>query len=108
MRIASYTLAASVLAGVGFVLFLGSPRVALADVIKAAEKYKLVKYKMTETAEQDEEPKTGTSEYTCYADLKSARVRRDMRLTSLNGALDVHIWSVQDNGKNRIVTSLFT
>lgn len=104
MRFATCSLAASVLIAGAFVLFGDLSRVALADVVKAAEMHMLVKYKMVSVSEQDEEPKTGTSESICYADLKTPRFRSDTKTTSINGALECHSWTVQDNAKNRILS----
>lgn len=82
MRVATWSLAASVLAVAGGVLlFGGSSPVALADVVKAAEKHKLVKYKMTMTTETipppgiTADPPVTTFEMVFYADLRAPRFR---------------------------------
>jgi hypothetical protein len=85
VRIATWSLAASILAAVGAaVLFTGSPNDALGDVIKAAEKHKLVKYKCLVTVITDPPPGVaiddpndlqGTTEMVIYADLRAARYR---------------------------------
>jgi hypothetical protein len=86
MRIAKWSLAASVLAAVGAAVVLtGSPNIALADVVKAAEKYKLVKFKqsITTTATPPpgviiDDPTMLEGAYTptiIYSDLRAARSR---------------------------------
>jgi hypothetical protein len=86
VRIAQWSLAASVLAVVGAaVLFTGSPNVALGDVIKAAEKHKLVKFKQSITTTTTpppgviiDDPTMLEGVYTptiIYSDLRAARSR---------------------------------
>jgi hypothetical protein len=82
MRVATWSLAASVLAAVGGVLlFGGTPPVALADVVKAAEKHRLVKYRCTFVTEADPppgvtvNPTEWSNESVMYADLRAPRYR---------------------------------
>src|SRR5262245_42898294 len=77
MRITRWSLAAGVLIAAGAVYFLSGPSsVALADVVKAAEKHKLVRYKVEQTTE-DKDNGTGTTESVHYADLRKPRFRID-------------------------------
>lgn len=86
MRIVTWSLAASVLAAIGAAILLtGSPGVALADVVKATEKHKVVKYKCSITVTANPPPgmviddpdvlKSDPSESIIYADLRAARYR---------------------------------
>src|SRR5438067_3176052 len=86
MRIATWSLAASVLAAVGAaVLLTGLPNVALGDVVRAAEKHKLVKHKCLVTVITDpppgviiDDPNTLQGDLPptiVYSDLRTARYR---------------------------------
>lgn len=112
MRVATWSLAASVLAVAGGVLlFGGSPPVVLADVVKAAEKHKLVKYKMKITTETvpppgiTADPPVTTFELVLYADLRAARFRHvvpeDVRA---NGLIRSSGYTVTDGTKGRVLT----
>ncbi len=88
MRTVIWSLAASLLVAVGGVLlFGGSPAVALADVVKAAEKHKLVKYKLTQSTE-DKQNGNATGTWTAFADLTAPRFRTERRGTTLNGTVE--------------------
>jgi hypothetical protein len=83
MRYVRYSSAAAAVAlvllgGLAVVLWQGTPSVALADVVKAAQKHKLVRYQTKETS-TDAAGLTGTSEWTVFADLKAPRFRKEMR-----------------------------
>ena len=81
MRSVRYAAAAAallVLGALGVFLLNGTPSVALADVVKAAQKHKLVRYKSKETT-TDAKGNTGTAEWTVFADLKVPRFRKEMR-----------------------------
>jgi hypothetical protein len=93
-------------AGLGLLLLNNTPAFALGDVVKAAEKHKLVKYKNAETAEV--KPGTGsgnpseTSISTAYADLQAPRFRQQFeKYLSLNGAIEVVMFHVHDVKKGR-------
>ena len=105
MRIASWSLAASVLAVAGtLVLFGGSASVALADVIKAAEQYKLLKYKTSETADTKEGSSPHAKEGVTYADLKAPRLRQEQRVRGhLSGAIDFEVIDITDTRKNVVL-----
>lgn len=91
-----YTLAASVLAIVlGGALLLGRTTPAVADVRKAAEKYKFVTYKMKQTTE-DKQNGNGSRVSTVYADLKKPRSRTESRTTTLNDTVESVSVTVQD------------
>jgi hypothetical protein len=101
MRITSWSLAASVLVVAGGVLlFSGAPSVALGDVIKAAEKHKLVKYRMTEATETKDGGAVLPNVSVAYADLKAPRFRTELRMPGhLGGAIDFESLMVQDAKK---------
>jgi hypothetical protein len=79
MRLAVPSAAALLLlGGAALVVLTNTPSPTLADVVKAAQKYKLVKYKQVQTT--DTKDFVGTTESTVYADLKALR----FRIESLN------------------------
>ncbi|MGL4461339.1 MAG: hypothetical protein ACRC1K_04240 [Planctomycetia bacterium] len=80
LRLTKWSLAAAALAVVGSaVLYTGSEAVALAEVLKAAETHKVVKFKskviLTYTRLANPDPET--RRMTVYADLRSARLRQE-------------------------------
>jgi hypothetical protein len=105
MRIATWSLAASALAAVGGVLLLtGSPSVALADVLKATEKHKLVKFTSTQSVETKDGSAVEPLVQTVYADLKAPRSRTVQWTPGhLSGALDFEFVSVRDARKEKNV-----
>jgi outer membrane lipoprotein-sorting protein len=102
MRVTKWSLAASVLAAVAGILYFGyTPASALADVIKAAEKHKLVKYKMTQTDETKDGSSVIPLVQEVYADLKAPRFRQGSKsIASLSGAIDAESIFVIDGSKN--------
>jgi hypothetical protein len=77
MRLAVPSAAAAlVLLGAAAFLLTATPSPTLADVVKAAEKHKLVKFKETQTTET-KDGGSGTTESTVYADLKAPRSRSE-------------------------------
>jgi hypothetical protein len=76
MRIATWSLAASVLAAGAVLLFGGASAPTLAAVLREAEKCELVKYTMTESCD-DKDNGFGQSERVVYADLKKPRWRTE-------------------------------
>jgi len=73
--VSSAAAALLLLGGVAVFLLTATPSLTLADVVKAAGKYKLVKYKQVQTT--DTKDLVGTTESTMYADLKAARSRSE-------------------------------
>jgi outer membrane lipoprotein-sorting protein len=71
-----YAVAASFLIAVffGLILFTASTPLALADVVKAAEKHKLVRYKVKQSVESNKGPNATLNDI-CYVDLKAPRSR---------------------------------
>jgi hypothetical protein len=126
MRIATWSLAASVLVAVGVgLLFNGSAHVALADVVKAAERHKLVKYKYTATTTIATppgviaDPPDATIDMVMYADLRTPRFRTEFpeadrgffRPYGYTGLPEAHRgffrtsgYAVNDYARNRILT----
>lgn len=106
MRVVSLSAAASIVAAGAMIFLAGPPSVALADMVKAAEKHKLVKYTLKETFEDENNAavKVGTSTYVGYADLTAPRFRQERpKILTLNGAVESSSYTVQDNTKNRIL-----
>jgi hypothetical protein len=109
MRVATWSLAASVLAAVGAtVLFTGSPNVALGDVIKAAEKHKLLKFNYFVVVTADLPPGVTIDPNllqgspvvkVIYSDLRAARYR-DVTPETVRG-LPWYGYRVVDRTKNR-------
>ena len=113
MRVTIWSTAAAVLVAVSaLLLFTGSASVALADVIKAAEKHKLVKYTMTQADETKDGSSVIPSVQVAYADLKSPRFRLEQRdLGTMMGALDFESIFIRDVSKNvtmHILTEVIT
>jgi outer membrane lipoprotein-sorting protein len=104
MRIAKWSLAAAVLAAVGAaVLFTNSANIALADVLKATEKHKVVKFKVTVTVMDDPGVTTddpGTTVETVYADLRAARFRQEVP-EAVRGPFRSSGYTVYDHPKDR-------
>lgn len=102
-----FAMAAAVLAAVcGWLLFSGASSVALADVIEAAGKHRLVKYQMTQTTEDKDNALAGigTSQSLCYADLKAPRFRTELKAITTNGVIDYTFITVQDNTKDQFLS----
>jgi hypothetical protein len=79
MRILVPSAAAALLltGGLGLWLLNGTASVALAQVIQAAQKHKLVRYKQVETCDDKANNIVASGEYVCHADLKSPRTRSE-------------------------------
>ena len=104
MRIAKWSLAAAVLAAVGAaVLFSSSANIALADVLKATENHRLVKFKVMVTVMDDPGVTTddpGTTVETVYADLRAPRFRQEMP-EAVRGPFRSSGYTVYDHAKDR-------
>jgi hypothetical protein len=91
--------------GLGVWLLNGTAPIALAQVVQAAEKHKLVRYKQTQT-DTHADGTVATLDNTVYADLKALRFRAESRHRfmdpddRLNFIAEVNI-SVQDPPNNR-------
>lgn len=99
----------------GVLLFGGSPPVALADVVKAAERHKLVKYKMTMTTETippagiTADPPVTTFEMVLYADLRAPRFRHVVpEEVRGNGPFRSSGYTVTDLTRDRMLTVFAT
>ncbi len=103
MRLMVPTVAAAalLLAGLTLFLFNSTSAIALADVVEAAEKHKLVKYKVTQTTEDKDSGITGTTDTVSYADLKAPRYREELKTITSNGAVEFTVVQIQDGRKNR-------
>lgn len=101
--IVRYSMAAAVLLGaLGWLFVSSSSSVALADVIKAAEKYKFVRCKVKQICD---DKRIGTAEgtVTVYVDLKTPRMRQEHRGPGLNGALECSSIMVRDCQQDRFL-----
>ncbi len=106
MRIATWSVAAAVLAYAGVALFLtGSASIALADVLKATEKHKLVKFKtaITFTYSVQANPQPETKVEMVYADLRAARFRQE-EAEEIRGEFRLTKYSVYDRARDRRLT----
>ena len=113
MRVTIWSTAATLLvASCTLFLFTGSAPVALADVIKAAKKHKLVKYKMTQTDETKEGSSVEPLVQTAYADLEAPRSRIVAWTPGhLSGAIDFESVYVRDATRNvlmHVITETIT
>jgi hypothetical protein len=108
MRLSVCSAAAAVLvAATTLILFNGSASIALADVIKAAEKHKLVKYKLTQADDMKDGGGVMPLVRIMYADLKAPRFRmEDHAIGSLSGAIDFEGVFVSDGKKNVCVHTI--
>ena len=101
MRIVPLSAAAAALVAVGLASLLAGPAsIALGDVIKAAEKHKLVRYRVVQGCETKDgtSPQPMTEE--AFADLKAPRFRTTMRSPgTLRGAVDFESIFVMDGTK---------
>jgi hypothetical protein len=96
---------ALLLASVAWLLSSSSTSFALADVIKAAERHTLVRYKLKQTTD-DKRHGHGDAVSTAYADLKVPRFRTESSGKTFNGLLEYKAVTVQDNQANRLLTLL--
>ncbi len=103
MRWTNWSLAGGafvVAAGLLLMAFL-SPSVALGDVLKEAEKHRLVKYKMTQKDEVKSGENISPLTQTVYADLKAPRSRMLVWMPGhLSGAVDFESVYIHDQAKN--------
>ena len=98
-----YFSAAAILLGTLAWFALGfSSSVAFAEVIKATEQHKLVRYQLRQI---DDYKKHGAAESTrtVHADLTRPRLRFEHKGTTLNKVLEFHSVMVQDNQKARFL-----
>jgi hypothetical protein len=106
MRLVVPSAAALVLLGAGaLVLLTTTPTLTLADVVKAAQKHKLVKCKETVTTET-KDGESGSIERVVYFDLQSLRARKETRVLTLNGAVDSVSVQINDGPKGRFLATL--
>jgi hypothetical protein len=90
--------AALLLAGsLGLLVLNSTPSLAVADVVKAAQKHKLVRYQQHQTAFTEETVST------CYADLTAQRLRSESRAKQANG--EPVLVSVQDGSRHLLTDS---
>jgi hypothetical protein len=93
--------AALVIGGVGLLLLYGTATIALADVVKAAQKHKLVRYRQQQIT--DTEARTGARvDSTVYADFTAPRLYSESRVNDPEG--ESVLLSVHD-GKHHLKTN---
>lgn len=93
-RTVLFAVAAAVLVGLG--LLLATPSVALADVPKAAEKHKLLKYKATFRLEGRKGRDDWEHAVVAYADMNVPRHRYEDRQVVLNDTIEFRVVTVTD------------
>ena len=92
---------ALVLGGAGLLLLYGSATIALADVVKAAQKHKLVRYRQRHIS--DTKAQTGARvDSTVYADFTAPRLYSESRVNDPQGETD--LISIHD-GKHHLTTN---
>src|SRR5262245_49392582 len=90
-----------VIAGIGWLLLHGGASVALADVVKAAAKHKLVRYRQQQIS--DRSTQIGTSvESTVYADFTAPRLYSESHIVDSKG--ESILLSIHD-GKHHLTTN---
>ena len=95
-----YAVAASALVAVLVASFSAvATKPALADVVKAAEKHRLARYKVKQTTEDKSNGLTGSGESVAYADLAAPRFRMESGGLTLNGTVRTSHTFVQDGRK---------
>lgn len=101
VRIVPLSAAAAVLVAAGFTAFFAGPAsVALGDVVKAAERHKLVRYHMAQGGETRDGSSVQPLTQVAHADLRAPRFRTDHRSPgSLQGAIDFESIYVMDGVK---------
>jgi hypothetical protein len=92
------------LGGLGLFLLNATPSIALADVVQAAVKHKLVKYKETQTT--TDKHWTVSGDCVMYADLQAPRYREDSRVITLNGAIESVSVRIRDGRKDRYLATI--
>ena len=102
-RTALFAVAAAVVAGVG--LLLATPSVALADVPKAAEKHKLVKYRIVFRHERKTQ-EAYEQVATAYADLHASRHHSEQRDLNWNEYVETRQVIVIDWTADRTLSTL--
>ena len=99
--IPSAAAAVLVIGGVGFLLLNGTASLALADVVKAAQKHKLVRYRQQQST--DTEAQTGARvDSTVYADFTAPRLYSESRANDPEG--ESVLLSVHD-GKHHLTSN---
>ena len=98
-RVVWYSTATLILAGLFGWLATTTVSVALADVIKAAAKHSLVRYKRVQIVDDKSNGMHVETPSTVYADLKAARWQTETKYTTADGA--VVMTAVQDSRANR-------
>ena len=86
---------------VWLVLSLSSP-IALAEVIQATERHKLVRYQLRDIFD-DKTAVAVEQKRTVYADLTAPRLRFELKKRTLNDVLEATSVMVQDNQKDRFL-----
>jgi hypothetical protein len=105
-RLVPSTVAALVLLGFLGLFFLNNTSsIALADVVKAAEMHKLVKYKVTQTTD-DKRNGTASGESVMYADLAAPRYREERKGLTLNKTVEMAFILIRDGRKDRTLSML--
>jgi hypothetical protein len=106
MRILVSSAAASLLLAGSLALFVinTTPTIALADVVKEAEKHKLVKYKVLHTVDGEPSDDARINGIVAYADLKAPRYREEDRSELGNDGLklmDSEVVTIHDGKKGQ-------
>lgn len=98
-----YAAAAVFLPAVAWLALGPPPPPVLAEVIRAAEQHKLVRFRATQTAE-DKEVRALTS--TAYVDIARPRVRVEAGFKTFNGILDFRYTAVYDYPRDRFLATV--
>lgn len=100
------SVAATVMIGLLATFLLTNPSsFAIAQVIKAAEIHKLVKYKVTQTTD-DKRYGTSSGTSVMYADLAAPRYREERKGLTLNDTVEMDFVYIQNGPENRALAVL--
>ena len=99
MRLVTLSAAAVLVAVAGAIFIAGPTSIALADVVKAAEGHKLVKYSRAQHIETKDGSSPQPQVVVAYADLRAPRFRTDVHGLTLNEAVDFQSVFVHDGTK---------
>lgn len=99
-----YAVAAAALIVIsGWLALVPSSTPALAEVIKATEQHKLLRFQSRQTTDDKETGLTASGTRTVHVDLTVPRVREEERFKTFNGILDFSYSAVYDFGRDRFM-----
>jgi hypothetical protein len=98
--------AAILTAAAGWLALTPSRSPALAEVIKAAEEHRLVRFQSTQTGEDARTHERGSGVRTVYVDVVTPRVREEEQAKTFNDILDFRYTAVYDYRRDRFLATV--